>query len=85
MVVPSIGDATDVDFWLLLYEDSAYTPVAWTETVPGSAPTWMLVLESRGLSVTDYVLATLFYLKGQPESVNGWEHVDARTAWMSTK
>ncbi|KXN82699.1 hypothetical protein AN958_02264 [Leucoagaricus sp. SymC.cos] len=72
----------------VLYDGLSHIPVAWSETVPGTPPTWELVMESQALSVLDYVLASFFYLRTSPDFTQAgraWENVDCHAAGLSTK
>ncbi|KAF9446552.1 hypothetical protein P691DRAFT_732999 [Macrolepiota fuliginosa MF-IS2] len=70
-----------------LYTDSP-VPIAWTEIVSGSSPTWMLVVQPRALTLLDYVLASLFYLKAESVRTgagDGRENMDARVASLLSR
>ncbi|EKM79002.1 hypothetical protein AGABI1DRAFT_114518 [Agaricus bisporus var. burnettii JB137-S8] len=71
---------------LMLYEESSSTPVAWTEHVSGSEPTWALIVDNQVECVMDYVLASFFYyVKFELDSIDGWENMDSRAAYLSMK
>ncbi|KAF5349544.1 hypothetical protein D9756_008869 [Leucocoprinus leucothites] len=71
----------------VLHDGSMHAPVAWTETVPGTPPTWELVVESEASCVLDYILASLFYLKASPdctEAGSAWDNVNSHSASLVT-
>ncbi|XP_006459661.1 hypothetical protein AGABI2DRAFT_191557 [Agaricus bisporus var. bisporus H97] len=76
---------TQTHQWML-YEESSSTPVAWTEHVSGPEPTLALIVDTQVECVMDYVLASFFYyVKFELDSIDGWENMDSRAAYLSMK
>jgi hypothetical protein len=54
--------------------------------IPGSAPTWELVVDSRARGILDNILASLFYLKsgfGCNEAAKDWRERGERVGYQA--